>query len=352
MTEGRTRRTAGTVPVAPIFFTSYDERAVDGDRVEDFHNALLRDVRIYMAEHARPTAFLSRHIIPGRPWEKELMTACCTAKVLLAVLTDGYVISKWCSREWAIFEERGKRTAVAGAEPPPSILPVQWVPFRDRPPAAVRAVQNLAWLVIEDQSRARTYRDRGLLYLMRFDPEGFDLIVDNLARMVIDAADHDLPPLGPDDAARVVPSFGPLSVPTQPTHEPRVAESGAATQPETEPLPGGDNPPADLPAPGHSPQPAAQVAEVLGQVTAFDNFVTWQKFVAAVGRERQRRIDLGGESGDRHERAESLVHHLRRQHPDKDICHMLVHPLRAVAGGEVAAASIQAIVDSLPEEEG
>ncbi|MBL7494401.1 toll/interleukin-1 receptor domain-containing protein [Frankia sp. AgB1.9] len=200
---GRGRET-GQGP--PTFFTSHVARDADNALVKRFHHDLEREVRLRFTGTPKPWGFLGEsHLSVGQPFKPDLLMALCTAKVMVALLTDAYFTRPWCGREWAVFAERARLAEAAGLPRPP-VLTVPWLrqrgPFPDSLPRPVRQLQLTASYLDE------IYEGLCLVDLMRQRPANYDDLIIALADLVLDAAEADLLVLAPERAAVLSPSFG------------------------------------------------------------------------------------------------------------------------------------------------
>lgn len=155
---------------APLFFLSYAHTAPPGKEVIKFFADLSEDVA---AQVSLPTGsepgFMNKSMHAGSLWAEDLLSAVGTCQVFVALLSDPYVASEWCSREWFAFSQR-KVTNVSGDVNPhrTGMIPVWWTPVpMHRLPAAVTKVQFFSPRAMPGENIAARYESDGVYGLMR-----------------------------------------------------------------------------------------------------------------------------------------------------------------------------------------
>jgi len=170
------------------FFLSYAREDTD-EFVEGFFRDLSSEVRGYagLGRHEE-VGFLDKHSIElGARWPNRLVRALSECRCFLALCTPRYFVSEACGKEWTVFEDRLRRYQ-EGGEPPPALVPVNWVPTR-RMPGIMEARQYDIDLLGD------TYSRDGLRQLMRLqrNRDAYLNAVSVLARHIVDHSDRDLP---------------------------------------------------------------------------------------------------------------------------------------------------------------
>ncbi|GAV43030.1 toll/interleukin-1 receptor domain-containing protein [Streptomyces acidiscabies] len=184
----------------PFFFTSYAERRADSDLVEQFHARLQREVEIKRGRSAPNEGFLNTGAVRlGQGWRRKIGTALGRTRFLVVLLTDDYLTSPWCAREWAVMQER-----VRLAEPaePVALLPLFWTGVSRELPAEVADLQ------LRMATLGAAYTDRCLVDLMREDPRGYEKFVIGLTDHMVKEASTELPEMEGELAASYPPAFG------------------------------------------------------------------------------------------------------------------------------------------------
>ncbi|GAQ54909.1 toll/interleukin-1 receptor domain-containing protein [Streptomyces acidiscabies] len=184
----------------PFFFTSYAERRADSDLVEQFHARLQREVEIKRGRSAPNEGFLNTGAVRlGQGWRRKIGTALGRTRFLVVLLTDDYLASSWCAREWAVMQER-----VRLAEPaePVALLPLFWTGVSRKLPAEVADLQ------LRMATLGAAYTDRCLVDLMREDPRGYEKFVIGLTDHMVKEASAELPEMDGELAASYPPAFG------------------------------------------------------------------------------------------------------------------------------------------------
>lgn len=197
------------------FFVSYaraDPR--ENEEIEEFVDDLSAEVVGAVGRNGGEPAFFDRHIEPARDWSEAILNGLCTSKALICLISESYVASNYCGREFSAFSQRLKQANALAAD---LIIPVIWrVVSRELPPP-LAALQN------DHIDFPRTYKELGLVRLKRKSryhddymdvvEKLADVIVKNTTRSWI-ADTNKLPPLlqtpnafQPGDA---VPTVGPI----------------------------------------------------------------------------------------------------------------------------------------------
>lgn len=186
------------------FFVSY-AHVDDGDNyIKRFCERLENSVLPRVIADGGSVGFFDRKGIDlGDTWPKTLAQALQNCRVLIPIYTANYFASEFCGKELAVFRQR--LAALGGAEHPPLILPLLWIPEADLPLPLPTAIADLQYSYGE---RGQLLREAGLRQLMRQNrhKDAREDVIDYLAgRIVKLAKDHPLPPLAalPDLRATV-----------------------------------------------------------------------------------------------------------------------------------------------------
>ncbi|MFM9447356.1 TIR domain-containing protein [Streptomyces acidiscabies] len=184
----------------PFFFTSYAERRADSDLVERFHARLQREAEIKRGRSAPSDGFLNTGAVRlGQGWRRKIGTALGRTRFLVVLLTDDYLASSWCAREWAVVKERVR---LAEPEEPVALLPLFWTGVSRELPAEVADLQ------LRMATLGAAYTDRCLVDLMREDPRAYEKFVIGLTDHMVKEASDQLPEMDGDLAASYPPAFG------------------------------------------------------------------------------------------------------------------------------------------------
>lgn len=118
----------------PRFFFSYSRDSND-EALLQFFKDLQKEVDDLSGDRDSGYIDQQRHE-PGDIWEARLEQGLSQARVFVAVLTANYCDKPYCGKEWAAFADRQERyrLATGSADDPGLIVPVLWVPRRDRRP--------------------------------------------------------------------------------------------------------------------------------------------------------------------------------------------------------------------------
>lgn len=159
-------------PRAPLFFLSYAHamrRDEPNQRVVKFFEDLSEDVAELVGRPAgSDPGFIDRSMMGGARWPSELLEAIGTCKVFVALLSDPYVTSPWCGKEWYAFSRRQvASTTWAASGHETGIIPVLWTPVPDyRLPRVVGDVQRFSPHGLPDVNIPARYAAEGVYGLM------------------------------------------------------------------------------------------------------------------------------------------------------------------------------------------
>jgi hypothetical protein len=112
----------------------------------------------------------------GTNWYRELVHALGTCQVLVSLLSEPYLESEWCGREWHAFTLR-KRTPIQGVNSSPfqeCIIPVLWAPMARDVTVVAKGEVNI---FLPQPTRRHPhlpplYEQRGIFGLMRAREQG------------------------------------------------------------------------------------------------------------------------------------------------------------------------------------
>ncbi|QNP73395.1 toll/interleukin-1 receptor domain-containing protein [Streptomyces roseirectus] len=232
----------------PFFFTSYAERPADNPLVEAFHARLQREVEIKRGRTATHEGFLNVGSIRlGQGWRRTIGSALGRARFLVVLLTDDYLSSPWCAREWAVMKERTRQALPAE---PVSILPLFWTRLTRELP------DDVAELQLRMATLGAAYTETCLVDLMRGDAQTYEKFVIGLTDHMIQSAGGELPEMDADLAASYPPAFG-LRAPEEEGRREEGAREAAEADPATA-----------APAPPVAPSPAFGAGEKAALVDA------------------------------------------------------------------------------------
>lgn len=193
----------------PRFFFSYSRDSND-DALLQFFKDLQKEVDDLTGDRGSGYIDQERHE-PGDVWEAKLEQGLSQARVFVAILTANYCDKPYCGKEWAAFADRQERYRAASgqADDPGLIVPLPWVPRRDRRPwpEAVRPRHRHIGNPADDVNT------KGLKYLVqlrqRFAVEYLDA-VRAVAERIVDLSEQhaaiDAHP-GVPDLATLAPAF-------------------------------------------------------------------------------------------------------------------------------------------------
>ncbi|WP_416967345.1 TIR domain-containing protein [Streptomyces sp. 4F14] len=184
----------------PFFFTSYAERRADSDLVESFHARLQRETEIKRGRTASHEGFLNTGSLRlGQGWRRKIGTALGRTRFLVVLLTNDYLVSPWCAREWAVVKERAR---LAKPAEPVALLPLFWTRVSAELP------EEIADLQLRMATLGAAYTDACLVDLMRGDPQAYEKFVIGLTDHMVQEAPGQLPEMDADLAAYYPPAFG------------------------------------------------------------------------------------------------------------------------------------------------
>ena len=138
-----------------------------------------------------------------------LGSAITRAGVMIALYSPGYFQDRGCGLEWAVVQSRMRHHVITeGVQVPGCLIPVCWRPVADGLiPDAVRGSASFPgpgafdWL-----------RDQGLEALVSSSEPGADeryhVLVEQLAKSILEAGRAGLEPLGADEVHGTLPAFG------------------------------------------------------------------------------------------------------------------------------------------------
>jgi FxsC-like protein len=156
--------------------------------LQRFCDDLARRVEALTAAESDRTIFFDRSLERGRPWPDMVANALAKSRMMVAIISPGFIRSDYCGKEWQVFSER----ADLASRPTSAILPVVWVPLRliGPLPSAISHI-NLFGHDVPD-----AYREKGLSYLVRLRRgQYYDLIGQLAQELVAWHREAPLPPL-------------------------------------------------------------------------------------------------------------------------------------------------------------
>jgi FxsC-like protein len=194
------------------FFFSY-KRVSNHTYQRKFFEDLSAEVRDRreLPEGSPPVGFFDQEgIDPGDEWGPTLSKALQESKVLVCALSPAYFRSEYCGKEWQVFlMRRGQHQRLRqeqgaqDAELPPVIKPIIWLPLTEEPPAEARKFQ------LYRGTKEDVINSEGLYQVLKLQADyetEYKRYISRLARDIIEAAGHDLPPLPGLPALADVPS--------------------------------------------------------------------------------------------------------------------------------------------------
>jgi FxsC-like protein len=188
--ESYLRKRPRAAPVASatspwLFYLSYDHSNRD-EYVERFFADLTEEVRLMLGlSTASPIGFLdTQEIRRGRDWPEEIARALRTSRMLVCLVSPGYVRSSYCGKEVSVFQQR-LRLVLDGAPQPAAIMPITWVPLPQG-----------EWPETLNQYQ-RVNSERGIRHLMRLrkSEDDYREIVSRLAERLVEASSSQTLPL-------------------------------------------------------------------------------------------------------------------------------------------------------------
>jgi hypothetical protein len=114
-------------------------------------------------------------------WKTHIDQALQSSAVLVCITSPAYLNSKFCGKEYYVFDQRRRQGLPSTKEPPPVILPVIWAPVVEGLPGYLDEVQQVPSKV------STAYRDNGLRYLARFDGSAYEQCVTAFAQAIVRA---------------------------------------------------------------------------------------------------------------------------------------------------------------------
>jgi hypothetical protein len=163
---------ADTRPRGPLFFLSYARDGRATQYVADFFKDLSDDVAQLVGRPAgSDPGFMDRSVQGGALWLSDLLHAVGSCQVFVALLSDPYVASEWCSKEWYAFSQRPVRSRDTDeVTNRTGIVPILWAPMPERPPPRViSAVQRFEPRGLEGEDISARYRVEGVYGLKRLN---------------------------------------------------------------------------------------------------------------------------------------------------------------------------------------
>nr|WSX76364.1 toll/interleukin-1 receptor domain-containing protein [Streptomyces sp. NBC_00899] len=219
------------MPEAPFFFTSYAVRRADSELVRDFHKRPEDELQIKRGRTPAPAGFLDRESLHlGGLWAPELRDALRTTRFLVALLSDDYLGSRWCGREWAVMSERLAAVQEATGRQPVAIIPLFWVHPRRPLPAAVES------LMYHTEQLGDDYPVTCVADISRGSERSYTGFIIRLTDYLLRIADEPLPELDAARAESVTPAFASDAAPKAGTAEDTQAEAGPESEGAPPPL--------------------------------------------------------------------------------------------------------------------
>ncbi|RAY14769.1 hypothetical protein DPM19_13600 [Actinomadura craniellae] len=266
-------------PAPFVFFTSY-ARNRNEKQVARFHEDVSNWVRSEMGRGVGEPGFLDqRNIPPGHDWEYTLLHNTATAGCMVALVSESYLTSGWCGREWGVFNDRIHRSAPHGPPGIPAIIPVRWEQIHSTLPSVISRSQFFSPATPgSDLSR------RPIIELQALYPEVYAALCLDLAKQIAVAARLALPPIDWREAAAVPPAFGDPATATPPAPTGPSRPATPATTARTSTGGGSTVSNEDL------NQELVRLLAGLTQLSESDFFETWKQ---AVQRRKERHISPG-----------------------------------------------------------
>jgi hypothetical protein len=126
-------------------------------------------------------------MIGGVRWRGELLQAVGTCQVFVALLSDPYVASEWCSKEWYAFSQRTVISVTADdVIHRTGVIPVIWTPIPSgRLPQVVKDVQRFEPRGLTGEDISAQYRTEGIYGIRRLYQEAsYRCVVWRLAQAI------------------------------------------------------------------------------------------------------------------------------------------------------------------------
>ncbi|MEU7868852.1 SAV_2336 N-terminal domain-related protein [Dactylosporangium sp. NPDC049140] len=173
-------------PAAPVFVLSHARTRSDRDRPERrlFDRLAVHISELVYLAPGRDAGFLDSAPAGGDRWP--FLDTLGRCHVMVGLVSEPYLNSAWCSREWDLMTRRTVRDRESG-EPAGNVMivPVVWAPLRSPLPPAVASIQRFMPGGPQAEDIGRRYLEDGLLGLLRAGREGeFDLVVWRLAMQI------------------------------------------------------------------------------------------------------------------------------------------------------------------------
>jgi hypothetical protein len=181
----------------PVFFLSHARVPRSSDAFADPRtsewpvNRLFEDLSTHVAELVSlpvgvDPGFLDREMDGGTRWESELLSAVGTCQVFVPLLSENYLSSEWCAREWDAFARRPvRRRPTPPSHNKTSILPVTWVPMTGALPTMVSQLQLFRPQRLQNSSVAQRYTAEGVYGLIHMRDEAYSTVVWRLAQEIV-----------------------------------------------------------------------------------------------------------------------------------------------------------------------
>lgn len=189
-------------PNAPVFFLSYarvarraGEPARDvNEKRHQFFLALSDHIHELMGLEAgsRP-GFIDDSMDGGQVWTEELAFAIGHCQVFVPLLSQRYLRSEWCAREWDAFTRRPvvPNSKVMGAGKGTSVIPVIWTVVQHADiPLKISRVQRFAPTGLPSGTVEDMYEREGIYGLPQLGAEGreaYEAAVWRLAQRIVRA---------------------------------------------------------------------------------------------------------------------------------------------------------------------
>lgn len=175
-------------PWAPVFFFSYARAGRYGKEAGEFFDDLSQDVAELVGRPAgSDPGFIDRSMGGGEEWFRELLRAVGTCQVFVALLSDPYVASPYCSQEWYAFTRRRVLSRATGIEVQRTgVIPVIWTPMPpDRMPPEVGNVQWFTPRGMAGTDIVAQYQEEGVYGFRRLSWEAeYRCVVWRLAQRI------------------------------------------------------------------------------------------------------------------------------------------------------------------------
>jgi len=149
------------------FYLSYS-RVDDSPYIKKFYGDLSVEVRQRMGIPEHEVGYFDgTRIEPGMRWDTQILDALQNSRVLIPMLSRGYLHSEFCGKEWQFFRFREEATINAlpsAAGYRSAIMPVLWQPEEYLPKPLPAAISNLQYT---HPRLGEDYVRHGLLRLMK-----------------------------------------------------------------------------------------------------------------------------------------------------------------------------------------